>query len=120
MTHGGGEEGHRAELERKYQYLLDKSSPMIGMRWAAFAVCLFLYIFARVATEAFYIVTYGLGIYLLSIFRLYLTSVRPEEENALDGGLQLVTLRNIDLSHVDCLNSSFSSTAARCLVTTFS
>ena len=78
----------RAELERKYQYLLDKSSPMIGPRWVAFGVCLFLYCLRVWLLGAFYIVTYGLGIYLLNQLIGFISpQFDPEEENALDGGL---------------------------------
>ena len=74
---------YRAELERKYQYLLDKSSPMIGARWAAFAVCLFLYMLRVWLLGAFYIVTYGLGIYLLNQFLGFISpQFDPEEEKA--------------------------------------
>jgi len=51
---------------RKYQYLLDKSSTHVMPRWAGFFVLLFIYWIRVYALGAFYIVTYGLGIYLLN------------------------------------------------------
>ncbi len=77
----------RVELERKYQYLLDKSSPMIGPRWIGFGVCLFLYILRVWLLGAFFIVTYGLGIYLLNQLIGFISPQFDPEETELDGGL---------------------------------
>ena len=64
-----GEETKRSSSEewaRKYQYLLDKSSPHIMYRWVVFGVCLLAYLIRVYSLEAFFVVTYGLGIYLLN------------------------------------------------------
>ena len=51
---------------KKWQYLLDKSSPHVLYRWIAF-VCIFSLYFLRVYfLNGWFIVTYGLGIYLLN------------------------------------------------------
>ena len=77
----------RVELERKYQYLLDKSSPHIGPRWIGFGVCLSLYILRVWTLEAFFIVTYGLGIYLLNQLIGFISPQFDPEETEIDGGL---------------------------------
>ncbi len=78
------------EWARKFQYLLDKSSPHILYRWIGFAVCLLLY-FIRVFTlEAFFVVTYALGIFLLNqLIEFISPQFDPESEEGgeLSGGL---------------------------------
>jgi len=57
---------YSAEIGRRYQYVLDKSAPHPAARWGVFVLCLVLY-FVRVwIRQGWYIVTYGLGIYLLN------------------------------------------------------
>ena len=51
---------------RKVQYLLDKSSPHVLFRWLGFAVLLSLYLLRVFLLNGWFIVTYGLGIYLLN------------------------------------------------------
>ena len=50
----------------KFQFLLDKSSPHITVRWVTFGVSLYLYLLRVYLVNGWYIVTYGLGIFLLS------------------------------------------------------
>lgn len=50
----------------KWQYLLDKASPHIALRWLAFTISFFAYVLRVYLLNGWYIVTYGLGIYLLS------------------------------------------------------
>lgn len=68
---------------RKWQYLLDKSSPHILPRWIAFTVVFSIY-FVRVwLVNGWFIVTYGLGIYLLNQFIGFLSpQFDPEESDA--------------------------------------
>ena len=52
--------------QRKWQYVMDKLSPQVGLRWVIFG-CVFGLYFLRVFNlQGWYIVTYGLGIYLLN------------------------------------------------------
>jgi hypothetical protein len=51
---------------RKVQYVLDKSSPHVLFRWLGFAVLLSLYLLRVFLLNGWFIVTYGLGIYLLN------------------------------------------------------
>jgi Rer1 family len=55
-----------AEWTKKWQYLLDKSSPHVAYRWVGFAVSLYIYFMRVYFVNGWYIVTYGLGIYLLN------------------------------------------------------
>ena len=53
-------------ISKKWQYLLDKSSPHVMYRWIAFGVAFFFYMLRAYFANGWYIVTYGLGIYLLN------------------------------------------------------
>lgn len=55
-------------LSRKWQYLLDKSSPHWGYRWLVFGLLFFNYLVRAYFLGGWYIVTYGLGIYILNQF----------------------------------------------------
>ncbi len=56
------------DIARKYQYVLDKSSPHVLYRWILFVLCLSIYLVRVYYRDGFFIVTYGLGIYLLNQF----------------------------------------------------
>ena len=51
---------------QKWQYILDKSSPQIALRWSLMAAATFAYALRVYLLNGWYIVTYGLGIYLLN------------------------------------------------------
>ena len=55
-------------LSRKWQYLLDKASPHWGYRWLVFGTLFFNYLVRAYFLGGWYIVTYGLGIYILNQF----------------------------------------------------
>jgi hypothetical protein len=54
------------DITRKYQYLLDKSSPHILYRWIFFVVIFGIYFTRVYLLNGWFIVTYALGIYLLN------------------------------------------------------
>jgi hypothetical protein len=54
------------KLTSKFQYLLDKSSPHVLYRWLSFCLSLYFYLLRVYLVNGWYIVTYGLGIYLLN------------------------------------------------------
>jgi len=54
------------EWTRKYQYVLDRLSPQLAVRWGIFAGVMLLYLVRVFTVSGWYIVTYGLGIYLLN------------------------------------------------------
>lgn len=65
---------------RKWQHLLDKSTIHVGARWATAALLLVVYLLRVFYLNAFHIVTYGLGIYLLNLFIGFLSpQVRSHE-----------------------------------------
>ncbi|KAJ3141371.1 hypothetical protein HK100_007610 [Physocladia obscura] len=70
-----------AILERRFQALLDATTPHWQQRWIGTAVLLFLYFVRVFVISAFYIVTYSLGIYLLNLF---LAFVQPKFDPAME------------------------------------
>lgn len=58
--------GFTESISRKYQYVMDKSSPHILYRWIIFAVVFALYLTRVYFLNGWFIVTYGLGIYMLN------------------------------------------------------
>ena len=70
-------------LSTQFQLLLDKSTPHTAPRWIALAVCFLLYGIRVYYLQGFYIVTYGLGIFLLNLLIGFLS---PLDEDALSAG----------------------------------
>lgn len=63
------------------QYFLDKSTPFYGYRWLGTCVAALIYVIRVYYIRGFYIVTYGLGIYLLNLLIGFLSpQVDPESE----------------------------------------
>ncbi|KAF5817530.1 putative retrieval of early ER protein Rer1 [Helianthus annuus] len=75
-------------LSRRYQHLLDKSTPLVLHRWIGFAVVVFIYALRVYFVQGFYIVTYGLGIYILQLFLAFLS---PQVDPELNDGPSLPT-----------------------------
>jgi hypothetical protein len=55
-------------FSKKWQYLLDKSSPLVLYRWIFFLCILSTYVLRVYYVNGWFIFTYGLGIYLLNQF----------------------------------------------------
>lgn len=55
-------------LCRQFQHLLDKSTVFVKGRWIGFGVAMLLYLIRVYFVNGWYIITYGLGIYLLNLF----------------------------------------------------
>jgi hypothetical protein len=53
-------------MSKKWQYLLDKSSPHTVARWIFMFILLGSYMLRVYLVNGWFIVTYGLGIYLLN------------------------------------------------------
>jgi hypothetical protein len=70
----------------KFQRALDQSTPFAGARWAGLVTLLLLYIIRVYRLEGFYIVTYGLGIFYLSLFISFLSPIDELEEAGAQGG----------------------------------
>lgn len=58
--------GFADSIGRKYQYVMDKLSPMVTLRWVVFVVAFALYFVRVYYLNGWFIVTYALGIYLLN------------------------------------------------------
>lgn len=62
-----------ATWTQKWQFLLDKTAPHALYRWIGFAIIMTLYCVRVYFINGFFIITYGLGIYLLNQFIGFLT-----------------------------------------------
>lgn len=68
-------------LSSKYQQCLDKSTPHTLWRWLSVVVIALIYCIRVYYLQGFYIVTYGLGIYLLNLLIGFLSpQVDPDSE----------------------------------------
>ncbi|KAF8410111.1 hypothetical protein HHK36_002633 [Tetracentron sinense] len=73
-------------VSRRYQHILDKSTLHVLRRWIAFAAVAFIYIVRVCFIQGFYIVSYGLGIYILNLLIAFLSpQVDPEIQDLVDG-----------------------------------
>lgn len=87
MAEGFGDEPSaadnlRAKYSRKFQHFLDKSTVFIAYRWVAFVLALMIYAVRVYLINGWFIVTYGLGIYLLNNFIGFLS---PQSDPENDG-----------------------------------
>ncbi|KAA8547149.1 hypothetical protein F0562_003585 [Nyssa sinensis] len=73
-------------VSRRYQHLLDKSTPHVLYRWIAFLAIAIIYVIRVYFVQGFYIVSYGLGIYILNLLIGFLSpQVDPEFQGLSDG-----------------------------------
>ncbi|KAL8487517.1 hypothetical protein ACS0TY_023541 [Phlomoides rotata] len=73
-------------LWRRYQHFLDKSTPLVLYRWIVLAAIAFIYALRVYFVQGFYIITYGLGIYILQLLIAFLSpQVDPEIHSVTDG-----------------------------------
>mmetsp|Transcript_14676 Transcript_14676/g.33239 ORF Transcript_14676/g.33239 Transcript_14676/m.33239 type:complete len:204 (+) Transcript_14676:213-824(+) len=81
-----------ANLKRAFQYWLDKSTVHLVPRWIGFAVVLALFFLRVYLIQGFFIVAYGLGIFLLNNFIAFLSPLEePHSARSGDDGLALPT-----------------------------
>jgi len=74
----------RATIQSKFQAFLDRSTVHIVPRWIATALALAVYALRVYVVNGWYIVTYGLGIFLLNNFIGFLSpAVDPDSEGSL-------------------------------------
>ena len=71
-------------MKKKWQYVMDKLSPQIALRWAIFSGTFFIYFLRVYLAGAWYIVTYALGIYLLNQLIGFLSPQLDPEEDGVD------------------------------------
>ncbi|KAG8390908.1 hypothetical protein BUALT_Bualt01G0132400 [Buddleja alternifolia] len=71
---------------QRYQHLLDKSTPLVLYRWMFLAGIGLVYALRVYFVQGFYIITYGLGIYILQLLIAFLSpQVDPEIQDVIDG-----------------------------------
>mmetsp|Transcript_9988 Transcript_9988/g.21818 ORF Transcript_9988/g.21818 Transcript_9988/m.21818 type:complete len:97 (+) Transcript_9988:167-457(+) len=92
MTEEAPKAGFAENFATKYQYLMDKSSPLVLYRWIGMAVSMALYMARVYYINGFFIVTYGLGIYLLNQLIGFISPQFDPEESESD--LTLPTSNN--------------------------
>uniref|UniRef100_A0A7S0ITX5 Protein RER1 n=1 Tax=Calcidiscus leptoporus TaxID=127549 RepID=A0A7S0ITX5_9EUKA len=77
----GGVGKLQSALGRKWQHWLDLSAPHTGARWALSAFIVLIYCIRVYLINGWYIITYGLGIYVLNLLIGFLSpQVDPETE----------------------------------------
>ncbi|KAL5221463.1 hypothetical protein ABZP36_026176 [Zizania latifolia] len=81
-----------ATASRRFQHLLDRSTPHVGRRWLGFAGLAAAYALRVWFAGGYYIVTYALGIYILNLLIAFLSpQVDPEVADVLGEGPALPT-----------------------------
>ncbi|KAK8673959.1 hypothetical protein V6N13_112268 [Hibiscus sabdariffa] len=70
------------KISRRYQHVLDKTVPHIVSRWIGCLALMAIYAIRVYLVQGFYIITYGLGIYLLNLLMGFLSpQVDPETQD---------------------------------------
>ncbi|KAJ0971670.1 hypothetical protein J5N97_019629 [Dioscorea zingiberensis] len=75
----------RSDFSRKFQYYLDRSTPHPIGRWLGTAAVAAIYVLRVYFVQGFYIVSYGLGIYVLNLLIGFLSPMVDPELEVLDG-----------------------------------
>ncbi|WCJ24953.1 Rer1 family protein [Euphorbia peplus] len=75
----------RSDFSRAFQYYLDRSTPHTDRRWLGTLLAAFIYVLRVYSLQGFYVVSYGLGIYILNLLIGFLSPKDEPELEALDG-----------------------------------
>uniref|UniRef100_A0A7N0TDR1 Protein RER1 n=1 Tax=Kalanchoe fedtschenkoi TaxID=63787 RepID=A0A7N0TDR1_KALFE len=75
------------EMWKVYQFYLDKTTPHPVLRWIASSILVVLYFLRVFYLKGFYVVTYGVGIYLLNLLIGFLSPLVDPETEPSDGPL---------------------------------
>lgn len=75
----------RHELSKLFQYYLDKTTPHATYRWIGTFFLALLYALRVYYVQGFYVVTYGLGIYILNLLIGFLSPLVDPELEPSDG-----------------------------------
>ncbi|PKA49322.1 Protein RER1B [Apostasia shenzhenica] len=73
------------DFSRKFQYYLDRSTPHPVERWLGSLAVAAVYVLRVYLVQGFYIVSYGLGIYVLNLLIGFLSPMVDPELETLDG-----------------------------------
>ncbi|KAH0448892.1 hypothetical protein IEQ34_022692 [Dendrobium chrysotoxum] len=69
----------RSDFSRTFQYYLDRSSPRPVGRWLGTVALAAVYVLRVYFVQGFYIVSYGLGIYVLNLLIGFLSPMMDPE-----------------------------------------
>ncbi|KAL2458075.1 Protein RER1B [Forsythia ovata] len=75
----------RNDFSRAFQYYLDRSAPRVVHRWLGTLAAAAVYILRVYYVQGFYVVSYGLGIYILNLLIGFMSPEVDPELEALDG-----------------------------------
>ncbi|XP_020599464.1 protein RER1B-like [Phalaenopsis equestris] len=75
----------KTNFSRTFQHYLDRSTPHPVGRWLGALGVALIYLLRVYLIQGFYIVTYGLGIYLLNLLIGFLSPIADPEIEGLDG-----------------------------------
>ncbi|KDP31644.1 hypothetical protein JCGZ_14960 [Jatropha curcas] len=75
----------RSDFSRAFQYYLDRSTPHTLRRWLGTLALAMIYVLRVYYIRGFYVVSYGLGIYILNLLIGFLSPKDDPELEALDG-----------------------------------
>ncbi|WOK94184.1 hypothetical protein Cni_G02886 [Canna indica] len=75
----------KSDFSRAFQYYLDRSTPHTIGRWLGTAAVVVIYFLRVYFVQGFYIVSYGLGIYLLNLLIGFLSPMVDPELEVSDG-----------------------------------
>ncbi|OAA65922.1 Retrieval of early ER protein Rer1 [Niveomyces insectorum RCEF 264] len=77
-----------SRLQRRYQALLDQSTPYVLYRWCGTGAFLVVFFLRILFAQGWYIVAYALGIYLLNLFLAFLQPKFDPSNEALDNDME--------------------------------
>ncbi|XP_047085847.1 protein RER1A-like [Lolium rigidum] len=86
----------RAEASRAFQHHLDRAAPHTAGRWAGTLLAAAVYALRVYYAQGFYVVSYGLGIYLLNLLIGFLSPMVDPELEALDAAGPALPTRGND------------------------
>ncbi|GKU85322.1 hypothetical protein SLEP1_g2 [Rubroshorea leprosula] len=75
----------KSDFARAFQYYLDRSTPHITERWLGTLAVAAVYMFRVYHVRGFYIVSYGLGIYILNLLIGFMSPKVDPQLEILDG-----------------------------------
>lgn len=71
----------RHTITMRWQMAMDRLVPQLGLRWLVLAVLVASYCYRVYSIQGFYIVTYGLGIFLLNLMIGFLTPIDDQDHD---------------------------------------
>lgn len=75
----------RNEFSRMFHHYLDRSAPHIARRWLVTLAAAAIYILRVYYVEGFYVISYGLSIYILNLLIGFMSPKVDPELESLDG-----------------------------------